>query len=56
MSTRNFLLHARDCIRYGRLAEVVLYDVRRTMTLAGPSAVYVDREVEAWLGARTRAN
>jgi len=42
-------------IRYGRLAEVVLYDVRRTMTLAGPSAVYVDREVKAWLGARTRA-
>jgi hypothetical protein len=42
-------------IRCGRLAEVVLYDVRRTMTLAGPSAVYVDREVEAWLQARTRA-
>ena len=43
-------------IRFGRLAEVVLYDVRRTMTLAGPSAVYVDREVEAWLLARTRAS
>ena len=30
-------------IRYGRLAEVLLYDIRRTATLAGPSAVYIDR-------------
>ena len=36
-------------IRYGRLAEVLLYDIRRTATLAGPSAVYVDLEVEKWL-------
>ena len=42
-------------IRFGRLAEVLLYDVRRTATLAGPSAVYVDLEVEKWLTARTRA-
>ena len=33
-------------LRYGRLAEVLLYDIRRTQTLAGPSAVYVDLEVE----------
>jgi hypothetical protein len=42
-------------IRYGRLAEILLYDIRRTATLAGPSAVYVDPEVEKWLLARTRA-
>ena len=42
-------------IRYGRLAEVLLYDIRRTATLAGPSAVYVDLEVEKWLRARTAA-
>ncbi|HEV7411424.1 MAG TPA: hypothetical protein VGO01_23310 [Bradyrhizobium sp.] len=42
-------------IRYGRLAEILLYDVRRTLTLAGPSAVYVDPEVEKWLKARTAA-
>jgi hypothetical protein len=42
-------------IRYGRLAEILLYDVRRTLTLAGPSAVYVDPEVEKWLKARTVA-
>jgi hypothetical protein len=42
-------------LRYGRLAEVLLYDVRRTQTLAGPSAVYLDPEVEKWLQARTAA-
>ena len=36
-------------IRFGRLLEIHLYDVRRTMTLAGPSAVFVDPEVEQWL-------
>src|SRR5439155_3810048 len=42
-------------LRYGRLAEVLLYDIRRTVTLAGPSAVYVDLEVEKWLAARSAA-
>ena len=40
-------------VRYGRLAELLLYDVRRTQTMAGASAVYVDLQVEAWLKART---
>jgi len=42
-------------IRYGRLAEILLYDIRRTATLAGPSAVYVDVEAENWLKARMAA-
>jgi len=42
-------------IRFGRLLEVLLYDVRRTLTLAGPSAVFIDTEVERWLEARTAA-
>src|SRR5262249_34845801 len=42
-------------LRYGRLAEILLYDIRRTQTLAGPSAVYLDLEVEKWLKARTAA-
>ena len=42
-------------IRYGRLAEILLYDIRRTMTLAGPSAVYVDPQAEKWLMARMTA-
>jgi hypothetical protein len=42
-------------LRYGRLAEVLLYTVRRTMTMAGPSAVFLDREVEGWLTRRMTA-
>lgn len=42
-------------LRFGRLAEILLYDVRRTQTLAGPSAVYLDPQVEKWLKARTAA-
>ncbi|MEP7070713.1 MAG: hypothetical protein ABI789_15800 [Usitatibacter sp.] len=40
-------------VRFGRLAEILLYDVRRTQTMAGPSAVYLDPQVEKWLMART---
>jgi len=40
-------------IRFGRLAEILLYDIRRTQTMAGPSAVYLDPQVEKWLIART---
>jgi len=42
-------------LRYGKLAEILMYDIRRTLTLAGPSAVYVDLEVEKWLKARSAA-
>src|SRR5215217_4221331 len=42
-------------LRFGRLVEILLYDVRRTQTLAGPSAVYLDPEVETWLKARCAA-
>jgi hypothetical protein len=42
-------------LRFRRLAELLLYDIRSTMTLAGPSAVYVDREVEKWLAGRMAA-
>ena len=34
---------------------MLLYDIRRTATLAGPSAVYIDREAEKWLKARMAA-
>jgi hypothetical protein len=39
-------------LRFGRLAEVLLYDCRRYLTLAGPNAVIVPREVEQWLKSR----
>ena len=40
-------------LRYGNLTEVLLYDVRRSQTLAGPSAVYLDPEVERWIKYRS---
>jgi hypothetical protein len=43
-------------VRFGRLAEILLYDVRRTMTLDGPSAVFIDPSVEQWLLSRTSAS
>jgi hypothetical protein len=43
-------------LRYGRLAEVLLYDVRRTVTLAGPTGVFVAPDVEGWLKARAAAS
>lgn len=46
------ILESFGTLRYGRLAEVLLYDVRRALTLAGPSAVYLDPEVEKWLKLR----
>ena len=39
-------------LRYGDLLEVLLYDNRRTGTMHGPTAVFVDPEVEKWLTAR----
>jgi len=39
-------------LRYGQLAEILLYDIRRTQTLAGPSAVFVEDTVENWLKSR----
>lgn len=42
-------------LRYGKLAEVLLYDVRRSMTMAGPSAVFIDKTVEGWLMTRMAA-
>ena len=52
-SDRGELSESFGTIRYGRLAEILLYDMRRTMTLAGPTAVFVDPQVEGWLLERT---
>ena len=54
-SDRGDLSESFGTVRYGDLAEVLLYDVRRTVSLSGPNAVFVDRQVENWLLARTRA-
>ena len=55
MSDRGDLSESFGTIRYGNLAEVLLYDVRRTMTLAGPHALFVDAQVEQWLVDRTHS-
>ena len=55
VSDRGDLSESFGTVRYGTLAEVLLYDVRRTMSLAGPNAVFVDRQVERWLLDRTAA-
>jgi hypothetical protein len=52
---RSGLSECFGTVRYGRLAEILLYDIRRTQTLAGESAVYVDLEAEKWLKARSAA-
>ena len=54
-SDRGDLSESFGTLRYGNLAEILLYDVRRTVTLAGPNAVFIDRQVESWLLARTRS-
>lgn len=39
-------------LRYGKLLEVLLYDCRRFMSLAGPSARFLPETTEQWLAAR----
>ena len=53
MSDQGEISESFGTIRYGSLAEILLYDVRRTMTLSGPTAVSVDPQVERWLVDRT---
>ena len=52
---RGNLSESFGTVRYGDLAEILLYDVRRTMSLGGPNAVFVDPQVERWLLERTGA-
>jgi len=56
VTDRGDLSESFGSLRYGNLAEVLLYDVRRTMNLGGPNAVFVDAQVERWLLERTRAS
>ena len=40
-------------LRYGRLAEMLIYDCRRFTTLHGPSARFIAKDAEKWLMERT---
>ena len=55
MSDRGNISESFGTVRYGNLAEVLLYDVRRTVNLAGPNAVFVEGQVEQWLIDRTQS-
>ncbi len=50
--TPNGTGEAFGTIRFGSLAEVLLYDCRRYLTLAGPNAVVIPREAENWITSR----
>ncbi|MFN7919640.1 MAG: hypothetical protein U0Q16_06060 [Bryobacteraceae bacterium] len=41
-------------LRFGRMAEILLYDCRRYLTLKGPHAVFVPENVEVWLVRRMK--
>ena len=55
-SDRGNVSESFGTVRYGNLAEVLLYDVRRTVNLAGPNAVFVGEQVEQWLVDRTQSS
>ncbi len=39
-------------LRYGKLLEILLYDTRRSGTMHGPTAVFIEPVAETWLKAR----
>jgi hypothetical protein len=55
-SARGDLSESFGTLRYGRLAEVLLYDVRRTLNVGELNGVFLDRAVENWLTSRTQAS
>ena len=55
-SDRGELSESFGTLRYGRLAEVLLYDVRRTLNVGELNAAFLDPQVENWLLQRTAVN
>lgn len=53
LSDRGDLSESFGTLRYGGLVEILLYDVRRTMSTGDVNALFLDREVEKWLTDRT---
>ena len=54
-SNRDGLSESYGSFRWGTLLELLMYDCRRFITLAGPTAVFVEAQAERWLAARTGA-
>lgn len=55
-SSRGELSESFGTLRFGQLAEILLYDVRRTMNVGDLNAVFIDRVVEQWLHDRTASH
>jgi hypothetical protein len=53
---RGQLSESFGTLRYGQLAEILLYDVRRTMGVGDLNSVFIDLEVEKWLHERTASH
>lgn len=43
-------------LRYGRLAELLMYDCRRFLSLKGPTGQFVPQETERWISRRVQDN
>ena len=54
-SRANGMSESYGSFRWGKLAELLLYDCRRFLSLKGPSAGFVEEAAERWLGLRTRS-
>ncbi len=54
-SARGELSESFGTMRYGQLLEVLLYDVRRTMSVGELNGVFLDSNVENWLVQRTES-
>lgn len=55
-SDRGELSESFGTLRFGRLAEILLYDVRRTMSVGDLNSLFLDRTVEQWLHDRTASH
>lgn len=55
-SARGDLSESFGTLRYGDLLEVLLYDVRRTLSVGELNASFLDRNVEDWLAERTASS
>ena len=54
-SQRSGISESYGSLRWGQLAEFLLYDCRRFISLDGPSAVFVEQDAERWLTKRTQS-
>ena len=52
-SGRDGISESYGSYRWGSLLELLLYDCRRFISLAGPTAVFVEAGAERWMAART---